>query len=100
MARSFKQFNFEMLYDDYKEFTNRMSTYGRHTNLFYNRSLSHTAFERLLDLNFIQYAEGVNAKGPREQRMIKSLLTRDCIQDAIIHYSKDMPDAVLKWAEF
>ena len=36
-----EQFNFEMVYDNYREFTQRMSTWGRSVNLFYIKPVAH-----------------------------------------------------------
>jgi hypothetical protein len=52
-----------------------------------------------MDLEILKPVEGVASKVTKEHRMVRSLMTRDEIQDAIIDYGQGLPDAVMKWAE-
>ncbi len=40
LHKNFEQLNFEMVYDEYRAFTQRMSTYGRGVNLFFVKSIA------------------------------------------------------------
>ena len=59
--------------------------------------MSHKAFERLLELELVKYLDGHPGKGTKEHRMMKSMMTRDEIQEAVMEFARDLPDAVMKW---
>ena len=97
LARQLEQFNFDMVYEEYREFTKQCSTSGKTINLFYVKPVAHKAFERLLELNMIKYVDGITAKVPKDHRMVTSLFTRDMIEDAVAKNSEGAPPVVLKW---
>ena len=90
-------FNFEMVYDEYRDFTSRLSTFGRSGgSLHFSKAVALKAYERLLDLELIKYSEGSKA-GFKQYRMARSLMTREAIFDAIVDYGIDIPESVMKW---
>lgn len=86
-----------MIYDEYRNFTSRISTFGRSGgSLYFVKPVALKAFERLLELELIKYVDG-SRTGSKEYRMSKSMLTREAIFEAIIDYGIDIPESVLKW---
>ena len=90
-------FNFEMIYNEYRDFTSRVSSFGRtNGSLHFVKPVALKAFERLLELELIKYADGSKSMS-KEYRMMKSMMTREGIFEAIVDYGVDIPESVLKW---
>lgn len=98
LAKENHTFNFEMIYDEYRNFTSRISTFGRHTggSLYFVKPVALKAFERLLELELLKYVDG-SKTGAKEYRMIKSKMGREEIFAAIVDYGVGIPEPVLKW---
>lgn len=117
--RQVETFNFEMVYDEYREFIQRVNTFGRgagnlwfvkgvamkvrYESLFRNLSLLITlawfiqAFERLLSLELAKPVDGVGAKCPKEYRMVRLVIGLKEIEEGVRAY-EGCPEAVVRWA--
>ncbi|KAJ3181018.1 origin recognition complex subunit 4 [Geranomyces variabilis] len=99
-------YNFEMVYDEYREFIQRVGSLGRGaTNLFYVKGVAMKAFERLGSLELWR-AEGgsgggggggVGSRGPKEYRMVRMAVGRREVEAGVRAF-KDAPKQVVKWA--
>ncbi|KAJ3155524.1 origin recognition complex subunit 4 [Geranomyces variabilis] len=95
-------YNFEMVYDEYREFIQRVGSLGRGaTNLFYVKGVAMKAFERLGSLELWRVegggATGVGNRGPKEYRMVRMAVGRREVEAGVRAF-KDAPKQVVKWA--
>ncbi|KAL7753898.1 origin recognition complex subunit 4 [Sorochytrium milnesiophthora] len=88
------QFNFEMMYDEYKEFLERT---GRQAGLErYKKAVALKAYEHLLACELLKPADS-SAKGPKEYRMVKLLMTVEQIKGAVQGMTT-VPSVLKQWA--
>ncbi|KAG1227184.1 hypothetical protein G6F68_008436 [Rhizopus microsporus] len=88
-------FNFQMVYDEYKEFMNRTQLKGLGFGMkLYKRAVALKAFENLQLLELIYPVES-SGKCPKEYRMAKLMLERAQITEAVLKY--DCPSIIKKW---
>ncbi|KAI8590828.1 origin recognition complex subunit 4 C-terminus-domain-containing protein [Geranomyces variabilis] len=101
--RQLDVYNFEMVYDEYREFIQRVGSLGRGaTNLFYVKGVAMKAFERLGSLELWRVeggggATGVGNRGPKEYRMVRMAVGRREVEAGVRAF-KDAPKQVVKWA--
>ncbi|KAJ3159306.1 origin recognition complex subunit 4 [Geranomyces michiganensis] len=106
-ARQVDAYNFEMVYDEYREFIQAVGSLGRGaTNLFYVKGVAMKAFERLGSLELWRPEGGVGSggggggvgnRGPKEYRMVRMAVGRREVELGVRAF-KDAPKQVLKWA--
>ncbi|KND01136.1 uncharacterized protein SPPG_04227 [Spizellomyces punctatus DAOM BR117] len=97
-SRQVDTFNFEMVYDEYREFVQRVSALGRGGNsLYFVKPVALKAFEHLLALEFVKRVEGIGARCPKEYRMVRLVVGAAQIEMGVKRY-EGCPEAVVKWA--
>ncbi|KAG2181236.1 hypothetical protein INT43_008819 [Umbelopsis isabellina] len=96
LDRETNTFNFQMVYDEYKEFMNMTQVGGHSFGMkLYKRAVALKAFEHLQSFELVCPVESV-AKCPKEYRMMKIMLEPTQITSAVLKY-RDCPSAVKKW---
>ncbi|KAI8923116.1 origin recognition complex subunit 4 C-terminus-domain-containing protein [Entophlyctis helioformis] len=135
LQRQVTAFNFEMVFDEYREFAQRVSQSGRMGavvgtpksgsrsasgsslsnaggSIFFVKRVALKAFETLVELGMVRACDGGGSitassisslmpslrSGPKEYRMVQSLVSRAQIRQAIKEYSGPCPDALVKWS--
>ncbi|KAK9763609.1 origin recognition complex subunit 4 [Basidiobolus ranarum] len=88
-------FNFEMAYNEYKEFMNLALAQGGGGMKLYKKAVAMKAFENLISVELVQPVENYG-KSPKEYRMMKVMLEPLQIADAVLKY-RDCPTLVRKW---
>ncbi len=94
-VKSVHQCNFEMAYDEYKDFYRRTENSGSKSLLF-SRPVALKAFEKLVDISMLKAVEGVSSKGPKEFRLVKCLLESSEIQ-AMLKALDSCPQSIVGW---
>ncbi|KAG0328162.1 origin recognition complex subunit 4 [Dissophora globulifera] len=107
-------FNFEMVYDEYKEFMDTMvlrapstsslgvSSGGSITSTetvslrLYKKAVALKAFEHLIEAELLRPADS-SGKGPKEYRMMRIMLDISQIADVVLKH-RDCPTVVARWA--
>ncbi|KAF7725000.1 origin recognition complex subunit 4 [Apophysomyces ossiformis] len=90
-------FNFQMLYDEYKNFMSTTQVQGMGFGMkLYKHAVALKAFENLQALELVRPVAQV-AKCPKEYRMAKLMIERAQVIDAVLKY-KDCPIVVRNWA--
>ncbi|KAI8913402.1 origin recognition complex subunit 4 C-terminus-domain-containing protein, partial [Gorgonomyces haynaldii] len=97
LQRQLEVFNFEMIYDTYREFCRRTANMGRGSALLFVKPVVFKAFEQMVEAGFYKYCTGISAQCPKEYRMVKSILTRQDIAHSINKYRHPCPENILKW---
>ncbi|KAG1450972.1 hypothetical protein G6F56_008206 [Rhizopus delemar] len=88
-------FNFQMVYDEYKEFMTQTQVKGQGFGMkLYKRAVALKAFENLQLFELVTPIDSAG-KCPKEYRMAKLMLERAQITDAVLKY--DCPAIVKKW---
>ncbi|KAI9280173.1 origin recognition complex subunit 4 C-terminus-domain-containing protein [Umbelopsis sp. AD052] len=96
LDRETATFNFQMVYDEYKDFMNMTQASGHSFGMkLYKRAVALKAFEHLQSFELVCPVESV-AKCPKEYRMMKIMLEHSQISNAVAKY-RDCPTAVKKW---
>ncbi|CAO3659750.1 unnamed protein product [Umbelopsis vinacea] len=96
LDRDTSTFNFQMVYDEYKEFMNLTQVGGHSFGMkLYKRAVALKAFEHLQSFELVCPVESV-AKCPKEYRMMKIMLEPNQITNTVLKY-RDCPSAVKKW---
>ncbi|KAF8938520.1 origin recognition complex subunit 4 C-terminus-domain-containing protein [Dissophora ornata] len=106
-------FNFEMVYDEYKEFMDTavlrgstvtslgISSGGSITTesvslRLYKKAVALKAFEHLVEAELLRPADS-SGKGPKEYRMMRVMLDSSQISDVVLKH-RDCPTIVARWA--
>ncbi|KAI8894890.1 origin recognition complex subunit 4 C-terminus-domain-containing protein [Globomyces pollinis-pini] len=93
-----ESFNFEMVYEEYREFVRRVITLGRGVGqINFTKKVALNAFEQLQAIGILKPTTGVGSQCPKEYRMVKSLVTRSQIVNAFAHSSQHLPLNVVNW---
>lgn len=87
-------FNFEMVYDEYRRFTNQVSS---HSVEFFSKPVAMKAFEHLISLEFVYPEDEGSTTIQREYQTVMLLLTEDQIERAVLSYP-NCPTDVVQWA--
>ncbi|KAI1316207.1 origin recognition complex subunit 4 [Mortierella claussenii] len=115
VEREIVSFNFEMVYDEYKEFMDTAvlrgtsgssslgvgsggsitSTDGVSLRL-YKKAVALKAFEHLVEAELLRPADA-SGKGPKEYRMMRVMLDSSQIADIVLKH-RDCPTLVARWA--
>ncbi|KAI8086083.1 origin recognition complex subunit 4 C-terminus-domain-containing protein [Halteromyces radiatus] len=97
MERDTHTFNFQMIYDEYKDFMTQTQVRGMGLGMkLYKRSVALKAFESLQSFELVCPVEQIG-KCPKEYRMAKLMLEHAQVIDAVLKY-KDCPTNLIKWA--
>ncbi|KAF9437902.1 origin recognition complex subunit 4 [Entomortierella beljakovae] len=114
VERETVSFNFEMVYDEYKDFmdtaVNRgvpssslgVSSGGSITSTesvslrLYKKPVALKAFEHLVEAELLRPAD-TSGKGPKEYRMMRVMLESSQISDVVLKH-RDCPTVVARWA--
>lgn len=97
LEREITTFNFEMVYDEYKEFMNNTQVRGDGFGMkLYKRPVALKAFENLQGLELVCPVDTV-ARCPKEFRMNKLMLEQMQVREAVARF-KNCPSMVMKWA--
>ncbi|KAH6568130.1 hypothetical protein BASA62_005677 [Batrachochytrium salamandrivorans] len=102
LARQVVTFNFEMVYEEYREFAKRISTLGRASaSIFYVKRVASKAFETLLEVGVLKGDEGLASKScPKSHRLVRCMLSRRQILAAVDQYDQlntMCPSEVVQW---
>ncbi|KAF9355059.1 origin recognition complex subunit 4 [Mortierella sp. AD094] len=108
-------FNFEMVYDEYKDFMDMavargsssssslgVSSGGAITSTesvslrLYKKAVALKAFEHLVEAELLRAADSAG-KGPKEYRMMRVMLDSSQISDVVLKH-RDCPTVVARWA--
>ncbi|KAF9114368.1 origin recognition complex subunit 4 [Mortierella sp. AM989] len=108
-------FNFEMVYDEYKEFMDMAVTRGTSSSSslgvssggsitatesvtlrLYKKGVALKAFEHLVEAELLRSAD-TSGKGPKEYRMMRVMLDSSQISDVVLKH-RDCPTVVARWA--
>ncbi|KAF9310178.1 origin recognition complex subunit 4 [Podila horticola] len=100
-------FNFEMVYDEYKEFMDMAVVRGSSTHTLggsnesvslrlYKKAVALKAFEHLVEAELLRPTDSVG-KGPKEYRMMRVMLDSSQISDVVLKH-RDCPTVVARWA--
>ncbi|KAG0337873.1 origin recognition complex subunit 4 [Podila horticola] len=100
-------FNFEMVYDEYKEFMDMAVVRGSSTHTLggsnesvslrlYKKAVALKAFEHLVEAELLRSTDSVG-KGPKEYRMMRVMLDSSQISDVVLKH-RDCPTVVARWA--
>ncbi|KAG0087441.1 origin recognition complex subunit 4 [Podila epicladia] len=100
-------FNFEMVYDEYKEFMDMAVVRGSSTHTLggssesvslrlYKKAVALKAFEHLVEAELLRPTDVVG-KGPKEYRMMRVMLDSSQISDVVLKH-RDCPTVVARWA--
>ncbi|KAG0206144.1 origin recognition complex subunit 4 [Mortierella sp. GBA30] len=106
-------FNFEMVYDEYKDFMDMAVVRGSSSSTLgmtsgstmssdgvslrlYKKAVALKAFEHLVEAELLRPAE-VSGKGPKEYRMMRVMLDSSQISDVVLKH-RDCPTIVARWA--
>ncbi|KAI9008129.1 origin recognition complex subunit 4 [Gaertneriomyces semiglobifer] len=96
-SRQVEAFNFEMVYDDYRDFVQKANSYGGGVrSLFFVKPVAFKAFEHLLSLEMMKPIDGAGVQCPKEHRMVRLLLSSQQIEMGVKAY-KECPEAVVRW---
>eukprot|EP00731_Ephydatia_muelleri_P032304 Em0023g811a len=87
-------FNFEMVYDEYRRFTNQVSS---HSVEFFSKPVAMKAFEHLISLEFVYPEDGGSSCIQREYQPVVLLLMDGQIEQAVLNYP-NCPTDVVQWA--
>ncbi|KAL1933231.1 hypothetical protein VTP01DRAFT_7321 [Rhizomucor pusillus] len=97
LEKDITTFNFEMVYDEYKDFMKQAQVQGSGFGMkLYKRPVALKAFENLQALEIVCPTEEV-AKCPKEYRMTKLMLEQAQVTEAVLKYM-DCPTTIKKWA--
>ncbi|KAJ3313458.1 origin recognition complex subunit 4 [Boothiomyces sp. JEL0838] len=100
LSKQHELFNFEMVYDEYREFAKRLAALGKGMGrLHFTKSVALKAYENLACLGLICNSSGIASQCPKEYHMARCLLTRLQIRNALATYPDVLPSAIMKWAE-
>ncbi|KAJ3051024.1 origin recognition complex subunit 4 [Rhizophlyctis rosea] len=95
--RQVDSFNFEMVYDDYREYFLRINLVDRDAkHLLFVKPVALKAFEHLIALELIKPVEGGGSRCPKEYRMMRSLMSPMHIEKAVLVYP-NCPSSILRW---
>ncbi|KAL1924385.1 uncharacterized protein VTP21DRAFT_7420 [Calcarisporiella thermophila] len=96
LSRDITTFNFEMVYDEYKDFMDKAAIRGGGVGLkLYKKPVALKAFEHLIALELVYPTEGFS-RCPKEYRMTKVMLEPVQVTEAVLKY-KECPTLVKKW---
>ncbi|KAG0235592.1 origin recognition complex subunit 4 [Actinomortierella wolfii] len=111
VSRDTITFNFEMVYDEYKDFmdmavvrnVSSMATVGGSSvssdgiaMRLYKKAVALKAFEHLVQSELLRPLDSSN-KGPKEYRMMRVMLSSSQIADVVLKH-RDCPTLVARWA--
>ncbi len=99
MGLSLHVYNFNMLYDTYKDWYAKTESAGSR-GLLYNFALSLDAFERLIEKGLFKYDSVSAAKGLKQFRMVKSVLHYTEIEKVVKEFGTVLPDTMIKWTSY
>ncbi|KAL2916620.1 origin recognition complex subunit 4 [Polyrhizophydium stewartii] len=97
LARQVSMFNFEMAYDEYREFARQAANMGRGGNLVFAKRVALKAFENLVEMRLLRACEGVASCCPKEYRMFRCIITRAQIEKSVLAARDICPEAVVAW---
>ncbi|KAG2228229.1 hypothetical protein INT45_011021 [Circinella minor] len=96
LGKDINTFNFEMVYDEYKDFMNQTQVRGAGFGVrLYKRPVALKAFENLQGFELVCPVEDI-AKCPKEYRMAKLMLEQNQVTEAVLKY-KDCPTTIKRW---
>ncbi|KAI7885173.1 origin recognition complex, subunit 4 [Lichtheimia hyalospora FSU 10163] len=96
LEKDITTFNFEMVYDEYKDFMNRTQVSGGGFGVkLYKRPVALKAFENLQGFEIVCPVEDI-AKCPKEYRMTRLMLEQPQVTEAVLKY-KNCPAPIKKW---
>ncbi|CDS05825.1 hypothetical protein LRAMOSA08353 [Lichtheimia ramosa] len=96
LEKDITTFNFEMVYDEYKDFMNRTQVSGGGFGVkLYKRPVALKAFENLQGFEIVCPVEDI-AKCPKEYRMARLMLEQPQVTEAVLKY-KNCPAPIKKW---
>ncbi|KAF9931183.1 origin recognition complex subunit 4 [Linnemannia zychae] len=114
VERETTTFNFEMVYDEYKDFMDMAVVRGTSTSALgmgsggsitssegvslrlYKKAVALKAFEHLVEAELLRPADS-SSKGPKEYRMMRVMLDASQISDIVLKH-RDCPTIVARWA--
>ncbi|KAF9968935.1 origin recognition complex subunit 4, partial [Modicella reniformis] len=115
VGRETVTFNFEMVYDEYKEFMDMAVVRGTSTSSslgvssggsitstesvslrLYKKAVALKAFEHLVEAELLRPADA-SSRGPKEYRMMRVMLDSSQISDVVLKH-RDCPTIVARWA--
>ncbi|KAI9279812.1 origin recognition complex subunit 4 C-terminus-domain-containing protein [Sporodiniella umbellata] len=95
LEKEITTFNFQMVYDEYKEFMTQTQVKGQGFGMrLYKRAVALKAFESLQLFELVTPIDSAG-KCPKEYRMAKLMLERAQITEAVLKY--DCPSIIKKW---
>ena len=106
LSNQMATFNFEMVYDEYREFLQKQMRMGRGMGqLHFAKPVAlkvfkrlTKAFEGLADIGILIFNDNINSINcPKEYRMARSMLSRHQIINALDTIPTILPDAIKKW---
>ncbi|KAI7862452.1 origin recognition complex subunit 4 C-terminus-domain-containing protein [Spinellus fusiger] len=96
IEKDIRSFNFQMVYDEYKDFMNRTQVRGLGFGMkLYKPSVALKAFENLQSFEIVCPTDSIS-KCPKEYRMTKLMLEGSQVTETVLKY-KDCPSIVYKW---
>ncbi|KAF9968653.1 origin recognition complex subunit 4 [Mortierella alpina] len=114
VERDMTSFNFEMVYDEYKDFMDTAVVRGSSTSTLglgsggsmvssdgvslrlYKKAVALKAFEHLAEAELLRPADA-SSKGPKEYRMMRVMLDSSQISDVVLKH-RDCPTIIARWA--
>ncbi|CAO3629054.1 unnamed protein product [Cunninghamella blakesleeana] len=97
IQKDIQTFNFQMVYDEYKEFMTHTQVRGLGFGLkLHKRPVALKAFENLQSFELVCPIEQIG-KSPKEYRMAKLMLEPAQVTEAVLKYV-DCPTSITKWA--
>ncbi|CAO3566484.1 unnamed protein product [Mortierella alpina] len=114
VERDMTSFNFEMVYDEYKDFMDTAVVRGSSTSTLglgsggsmvssdgvslrlYKKAVALKAFEHLAEAELLRPADA-SGKGPKEYRMMRVMLDSSQISDVVLKH-RDCPTIIARWA--
>ncbi|KAJ3272394.1 origin recognition complex subunit 4 [Terramyces sp. JEL0728] len=100
LSKQHELFNFEMVYDEYRDFCKRLAALGKGMGrLHFTKSVALKAYENIVCLGLICNNAGIASQCPKEYRMARCLLSRLQIRNAIATFPEVLPSAIVKWSE-
>ncbi|KAJ3009775.1 origin recognition complex subunit 4 [Thoreauomyces humboldtii] len=97
--RQVEAFNFEMVYDEYRDLIVRIGRTGKGGDMFFVKGVAVKAFERLESLELCRaVVDGGGGKGPKEHRMVRLVVGEREVEKGVEDFDGGCPDVIRKWA--
>jgi len=95
LEKHIEVFNFEMIYNEYKKFVQKIEATGNGREIFFKKQVAMKALEHLISIELVLPTEA-SGKCPKEYRMMKVLLEPNQITQAVLKHS-ECPTSIKQW---